>query len=105
MEQWGAVKGNTIHLSLEDVSATLQSLCDGILGPSYNFSKVAGCLITAETADVRIAFGRTATSAVGHIIPSGTTMRIPSRDHFLKAQVLPKTALSSAALQVTLEEN
>lgn len=101
--QMGAVKGTTITLTLTDVSATLQSLCDTALGGSFDFSTVAGCLITCEAFDARIAFGRTATTAIGHIIAAGASLRLTSKSHFAAAHVISKTAGSAAILQVTLE--
>ena len=103
IEQMGMIKDKTVAVTLGDVNATLSSVVDTALGGSQDFTKVTGCLITCESFDCRIAYGVAASTTLGHIIPSGGSFRMASKDHWNKANVINKTAGSNAVLQVTVE--
>jgi hypothetical protein len=67
------------------------------------WDEINAAMITVETADCRITFGAAATTALGHIVAAGQSIRITSPDMISEARAINATAGSNAVLQVTLE--
>jgi hypothetical protein len=104
MEQMGRVLSTTVAVTLSDINATLSSLINTALGGAADFTDVSGCMLTCEDYDCRIAFGVAAVSAsLGHVLSAGGSLRLSSKDHFNKANIINKSAGSNAVLQITVE--
>jgi hypothetical protein len=99
----GNVYGTTVAFATTDTSTLLTAAINNAYGSAIDFTKVKAVLITVETNPARIAFGVTATTGLGHVIASGSSLRLPSQSLIRSARIISAGAGSAATLQVTLE--
>ena len=100
----GTVNNNTVSVSLTGTSQTLINLVNTALGSTtaVNWTGVKGVTISAETASCRVAYGIAATASLGHLLTSGSYLRVTG-NNMINAMNLINATGSACTLQITLE--
>lgn len=69
--------------------------------------KIKAVWITVENADIRVAFGTSAsqgtTTGKGHVVASGASLRIPDPKKITSMRFISRTASTPAHIQASLE--
>ena len=102
----GNLMGATVVVTTTDSSELLSTVVTAALttaGSTANWKMVRSVLITAETNPARIAFGRAASTTVGHVLAAGSSLRIPSGNLANAARIISAGSSTASTLQVTLE--
>lgn len=102
----GNLLGTTVALTTTDTSTLLTTALEAALDLSPNWLQVVAVTITCEDNDARIAFGCDAAQspAVGHVLASGSSLRLPNSSMIRAARIISETAGSAATLMVTVEQ-
>jgi hypothetical protein len=87
---------------------TARSARHGATLTSAQWAKVKAVWLTVENADIRVAFGTnptqaTSTTALGHVISAGNSVRIPDPKKITTMRFISKTLSTPARIQATLE--
>lgn len=106
----GSCYKQTVSIATTATSALLTTLIDSALVAAgltaANWSLVRAVFLTCEGNDARVAFGVAAANGgtpLGHILYSGTSMRLTQKSIITGARIIDKTSGSHATIMVTLE--
>ena len=92
--------GITVKITSGDAAA---SLATALVSAGIDMAKVCGALLTLEDYDARLAFGgTTATTAVGHWLSAGQSMKLEDYHWVKTCSYINKTAGQNAIMQVTV---